>query len=134
MNYLAQRIIAVIFGAIGVWSLITGVSSIISSLIRGASWTSAFFASGTALFFGAVFFFVGASGYRRFSRFATLTYEWYAHQYPDSITNNGVRCFACKSAHIRVRGLMNHSYTREHFCAQCGATLYYSPESAGHSR
>ncbi len=34
----------------------------------------------------------------------------------------------CNNERIHVRALMNRTFHREHFCTQCGKTLYYSPE------
>ncbi len=28
------------------------------------------------------------------------------------------------------KDVKNHTYHREHFCTQCGKTLYYSPEQS----
>jgi predicted SprT family Zn-dependent metalloprotease len=56
-------------------------------------------------------------------------YQWFATEHPDSVSEHGVRCTQCKSSRIHVRSVMNQSYMREHFCARCGTTLYYSEES-----
>ena len=55
-------------------------------------------------------------------------YTWYRNQYPEAMRNGRIVCRQCQSRAIRVRGLMNRTYMREHFCGECGATLYYSPE------
>lgn len=132
MNYLAQRIIMLIFCAVGALSLMVGVISLAVPLIRGTSFIPVLDSSILALLFGTIFFFVGVSRYRKFTRFAKQTYDWYKQQYPELLTDQGARCYSCKSSSVRVRGLMNHTYTREHFCARCGATLYYSPENTSH--
>lgn len=71
---------------------------------------------------------VGVYMWRRAHRFQTQTFGWYRAQHPNLVSHNSVRCSECNGSHIRVRGLMQHSYTREHFCAHCGTTLYYSAE------
>jgi len=71
---------------------------------------------------------VGIYMWRRAHRFQTKNFVWYRAQFPHLVSHNSVRCKECNGSHIRVRGLMQHSYTREHFCAHCGTTLYYSPE------
>lgn len=55
-------------------------------------------------------------------------YWWYRRAYPRFAFDGGVACCACGGARIHARALMQRSYLREHFCAQCGATLYYSRE------
>lgn len=83
-------------------------------------------------FLGAVFAVVGPatifSRLRTISKYQNQNYAWYKKQHPDCIKGNRVYCCSCQSDQISVRGLMQQSYTREHFCRQCGTTLYYSPE------
>lgn len=55
-------------------------------------------------------------------------YAWYKAQHPDCCASNRVQCHECKSDRISVQRLMNRTYYRAHVCAQCGTTLYYSPE------
>lgn len=55
-------------------------------------------------------------------------YAWYAQQHPDCVIGDSVKCRSCGSRKIHTRNLMNHSYTRVHFCSKCGTNLYYSPE------
>jgi len=67
--------------------------------------------------------------YQRLRRFEAQSFAWYKTTYADRCAPNGrVSCKDCGSHQIRVRGLMQHTYTREHFCGRCGTTLYYSPE------
>lgn len=57
-------------------------------------------------------------------------YDWYRTEHPDLVTRDGsVKCATCGGARVHVRGLMQKTFMREHFCTQCGATLYYSPEA-----
>ncbi len=60
---------------------------------------------------------------------AAQNYAWYRGEHPELVTQGGVKCARCGGTRIHVRGLMRHSYFREHFCTQCGAALYYSAEA-----
>lgn len=62
------------------------------------------------------------------AEYARKNYEWYKSTHPQLVKNNRVSCFRCNHNRIHVRGLMQRTYVREHFCVQCGETLYYSPE------
>ena len=55
-------------------------------------------------------------------------YAWYAKTYPECVVGDGVKCHSCGSHKVHTRNMMNHSYTRVHFCSKCGTNLYYSPE------
>jgi len=56
-------------------------------------------------------------------------YEWYKKTYPQHVAPDGrIKCFNCGSTRIHAHKRMNHSYVRDHFCTQCGTTLYHSPE------
>lgn len=66
--------------------------------------------------------------YRRWSKIRGKDYEWYAATYPDHCKNGEVTCLKCGRRSVRVRGLGQHAYTREHLCGNCGQTLFYSPE------
>jgi hypothetical protein len=65
---------------------------------------------------------------KQLSLFEKMSYKWYTDTYPEHVKGNRVSCFACGNARIQVRALMNQTYHRAHICAQCGETLYYSPE------
>lgn len=61
--------------------------------------------------------------------FGRYTYAWYRKTFPaNSRTEGGVSCRHCGGTHITVRNLMQRTFTRAHVCAQCGASLYFSPE------
>lgn len=77
---------------------------------------------------GTVFFVVGFLSLRNFLKFTKMTYDWYRSEYPSNVNGNKVSCYSCGNNRIHVRALMNRTYYREHFCTQCGKTLYYSPE------
>lgn len=64
-------------------------------------------------------------------RMAAQNYDWYRTEHPEQVTKAGVKCFKCGGGRIHVRGLMQRTYMREHFCTQCGTALYYSPEARG---
>lgn len=55
-------------------------------------------------------------------------FDKYKVDHPDCISGGKVKCYTCGSQRVHARGLMNRTFTREHFCTQCGTTLYYSPE------
>lgn len=90
------------------------------------------FKMGQDTFMGAAFLVMGTyvmlTGVRRINRFQKKTYLWYKATYPLNVDGNRVTCFSCGSGRINVRSLMNHTYHRDHFCTQCGTSLYFSPE------
>ncbi len=56
-------------------------------------------------------------------------YAWYVSTYPQCVTRSGLSCHACGGRRIHTQRLMQRTFLRAHFCAQCGDTLYYSPEA-----
>lgn len=86
------------------------------------------------LVWGGMFFFIPlfimVTRFRQLSRFQKMTYHWYRQTHPEHAKDQGVSCFACGHHRVQVRALLNRTYHREHFCAQCGKTLYYSPEQS----
>ena len=85
-----------------------------------------------SLLFGGIFLMVGSiimvSRLRQIHKFQTRTYAWYKSTYANNGQENKLSCFACGNKKIHVRSLYQRTYHREHFCTQCGKTLYYSPE------
>lgn len=83
---------------------------------------------------GIMFFFVGLfimiTNLKQLSRFQRKTYEWYKKEHHQHFQGNNVSCYACGSPRINARALMNRTFHREHFCTQCGKTLYYSREQS----
>jgi|GEM_PF-1618146 hypothetical protein len=71
---------------------------------------------------GSVFWW----NYRRFKRMRAQSFDWYAQTYPQHIQDGQARCRECKNSRIHTRKVDNYSL-REHFCPNCGVTLYYSP-------
>jgi predicted RNA-binding Zn-ribbon protein involved in translation (DUF1610 family) len=126
MNYSARKVYIVAFSSI--FMLIGGVA-IVSGLAAGIKEGGLF-----ALAFGGVFFFAGFAIMRQnlaqLSKFEKKTYEWYKSTHPEHVSGNKISCLACGNTRIHVRALMNRSFHREHFCPQCGKTLYYSPEQS----
>lgn len=64
----------------------------------------------------------------KMKRLLERNFRWYCRQYPNAIKGKIVLCNSCGSESIRVRGLMQRTYMREHFCGICGQVLYFSPE------
>jgi len=96
-------------------------------------------ARGVGLFFGLFFSGIAYAAIRsvrtdakfqiaRFTAFEEKTFDWYRNQYPKNVQPDGVTCWNCGSRNIKVRGLQDRTYHREHACGRCGQTLYYSPE------
>lgn len=111
------------------------IGSIVATLfflIGLALFISGIKGDGHSLFMGAIFLLVSSvtlfTLISRHKKFSIKTYHWYRKAYPDNVRSNKVSCFKCGSDRIHVRGLMNHTYHREHLCYQCGTALYYSPE------
>ena len=57
------------------------------------------------------------------------SFAWYRATFPKHAHEHGhVSCRHCGSHKVRVTNLMNKTFMRVHACAQCGETLYFSPE------
>ena len=89
------------------------------------------------LIFILIFVFVFSSGIygiysykKRQAHFRKMNYEKYITENPQCLINGRISCRHCGGTQIQVRNLMNRTFFREHLCAQCGKTLYYSPESS----
>ncbi len=65
---------------------------------------------------------------RRWSHMNAKNYDWYRQSYPNACRSDHVVCHKCQSHRIQAKNVMQQMYMREHFCGQCGETLYYSPE------
>src|SRR6476469_9122474 len=85
---------------------------------------------GLALNSPAVGLFMAAIGavhflyrYPQLVRFRTMTFEAYRRDHPENARGGRVSCFHCGGKRVQVRGLLNHTYHREHLCVQCGETL-----------
>ena len=123
MNYTISKIFIIVFCSI---FMLIGGGAILSALLAGGDLF--------LLAWGAMFFFIPLTimigRLKQLSTFEKMTYEWYKSEHPDHVEGNKISCFSCGNARINVRALMNRTFHREHFCTQCGKTLYYSPEQS----
>lgn len=121
MKYTIKKLFIIIFCSV---FMLIGANSMFSVYSSGGA--------GPAYIFGGMFFFVGlfimVFSVRQLSKFQNMTYEWYKTTNPGNVKGNSVTCDSCGNSKILVRNLMNKTFHRAHFCAQCGKTLYYSPE------
>ncbi len=61
----------------------------------------------------------------RLSKYQRRTYQWYRSSYPE--TQKNLTCYSCGDARIITRPAASAiSRHTEHFCPQCGATLFFS--------
>ena len=102
----------------------------------------AFFVAGLGILIAAIstrqIFFIlfggiwTAAGFYQFSRIRKLQrkdFRWYQDKHQDAVSERGkVSCYSCGNRSVRVRNLLQHTYTREHFCGECGTTLFFSKE------
>lgn len=81
-----------------------------------------------------IIFLIGSAIYKHFKRLDDLAfykarnYSWYKFTYPDCVNGNKVMCKTCGNSIVHTKSLMHQTYTRIHFCAQCGENLFYSQE------
>lgn len=120
MKYAGQKINAIFLGSI---FAIGGTVGVIHVLLNEPITTLLM-----PLPFALVGFYVLIFGLKRIAKFEKMSYEWYLSENPKDSKTKKLACNSCGSNRINVRALMQHTYTREHFCAECGKTLYYSPE------
>ncbi|KVD08047.1 hypothetical protein WI80_14655 [Burkholderia ubonensis] len=80
------------------------------------------------LFFIGFFALIVYLNWRRVERMRAKNYQWYRATYPDAMRGNRVACYSCGNDRVHVRNVMQRTFMREHFCSQCGESLYYSPE------
>lgn len=123
MKYTFQKIFIGVFCSTFV---MIGGPSLINAIQHGGN----FF----GLVWGGMFVFIPIGiaifWFKQLSRFQKMTYHWYKNAHAEHVNGNKVSCFECGNEHIHVRALMNRTFHREHFCTQCGKTLYYSPEQS----
>ena len=123
MRYTLQKIVAVFTG--GIFMALGGGLAAYNFIIQYDLLMIAL---------GSAFFLVGLLAtifkVRQLSRFQKMNYSWYKQTYPEQVAGHQVSCFVCGNNRIQVRALLQQTYHREHFCPQCGKTLYYSPEQA----
>lgn len=65
---------------------------------------------------------------KQLNTFESMTYDWYKSTNPSCVGSGFVSCNSCGNKRINTRTLMNKTFHREHFCVQCGKSLYYSSE------
>lgn len=126
MNYKRSRIFIIIFSSI---FMSIGVIAILFGLLSGLSGIGLFFLIWGSFSF-LIPFLVMKNRLKQLSKFEKNTYVWYKETYPNNVQNNIISCFICQNNRIHVRPLMNRTFHREHFCTQCGKTLYYSHEQS----
>lgn len=132
-RYLRMRALAVAGGVIG-----AAVSAFIVGLLAptlSGEWLSS--GSVAASFTWVAVTLAGPVGIgfwtqhalRQITALETRTVAWYRDTYPNARgANNRLACHACGGAKLHVRRVRQHVDHREHFCADCGKTLFYSPE------
>lgn len=134
MKHLIKRFFAATF-SIG-FGAIFGIASLIATsfLLEVKGWVQFGVALVASLLMGSLMWRANFARIRLMERIENLTYDVYIRNNPHQHRHGSVTCNRCGSHKISARGLMQHTYHREHFCTQCGTTLYYSPEGATHKR
>lgn len=124
MRYTFQKI-GLVIGVLFFWTVFTGVLMVVvlNDLQGGKVLIAPSVTATLALL-------VLITSWRRITRYQTQTYDWYIQAHPNAYKNSRVFCNYCNSGKIHTKNLFNRTFTREHFCGQCGKTLYYSPESS----
>jgi hypothetical protein len=129
VNYKIQRLGVMVIGTIVVTIGAGALLSALPTALRGRNddWPIVIF----GVFFGGIGFLSTRRQMSRLSaleRKAGMTFKWFNDTYPQSVSGDRISCISCGGTRIHVRGLMQRSYLREHFCTRCGTALYYSPE------
>jgi predicted SprT family Zn-dependent metalloprotease len=86
------------------------------------------FALAIPLFIVVVAVVIVTANVKRMKRMRAKNYQWYRATYPAAVKGTRVACHSCGHDRIQVRNVMQRTFMREHFCGQCGESLYYSPE------
>lgn len=63
---------------------------------------------------------------KQLSRIEVRTYEWYKTKYPKNVEEGFVTCFTCENNLIESRPFTDGFFQYEHYCTECGKTLFYS--------
>ncbi len=121
MNYKTSKISIIVFCSL---FMLIGCGAIIISIalgfnLLGLAWGGMFV---------AIPFLIMKSRLSQLSMFEKMTYERYRELYPNNFRENRVSCYSCGNSRVNVRALLNRTYHREHFCSQCGKTLFFSQE------
>lgn len=129
MSYTLARILVIGFSSLLMLPS-AGVMLLVLFTGFGGGGTAAF-GWATAIFVFSLIFMYGAlASIKQRALFKTKTFAWYKVEHADHVKKGSISCFSCGGTRVHVRALMNHTYHREHFCTQCGKTLYYSPEQS----
>jgi hypothetical protein len=120
VKYIFQKIFVVAFCSIFV---VIGLPSLLRGLQNGNLFNLAWGGMFVLIPVAIAFYWL-----KQLGRFQKMTYEWYKTAHPEQVQGNRISCLVCGNDRIHVRALMNRTFHREHFCTQCGKTLYYSPE------
>lgn len=106
-----------------------GLAGVLIVVVSGAYVLYGNIAGLFGVVFGAIWTVAGGGTYLRIRKYEERNFTWFRQTYPDSCGAKGqISCISCQGKRISIRGLKQHTYTREHFCGTCGLTLYYSPE------
>lgn len=63
---------------------------------------------------------------KQLSKSEMRTYEWYKAKYPKNVQEDIITCFTCENNLIESRPLLDNIFQYEHYCTECGKTLFYS--------
>ena len=81
-----------------------------------------------------ILFLIGKALYNYYMKLDDLefyrarNYSWYKVTHPDCTNGNKILCKTCKNIIIHTKSLGFETFTRIHYCAQCGENLFYSQE------
>lgn len=121
MNYKASKFSIIVSCSL---FMLIGCGAIIISIVSGFNLFGLFWGS----MFVAIPFLIMKSRISQLSMFEKMTYERYRELHPNNVRDNRVSCYSCGNSRINVRSLLNRTYHREHFCSQCGKSLFFSKE------
>lgn len=76
----------------------------------------------------ALFCWPFVTAYRRKTRMCQMNIDWYLEKVFTETGRRSLICLSCGGSRINPERVMQGMYMRRHYCARCGATLYYSPE------
>jgi hypothetical protein len=88
---------------------------------------SLFFLVFSFLFIFAIFRVV--KGYGSLLQLRAKNVDWYRSAHPTAIKDNQLICVGCGSSRRHAQPLTQMPMVREHFCADCGKSLFYSEET-----
>lgn len=118
MNYFA-------FVILGALSLLASISTAAAAL---AMEKSTFLFNGACTLVLLFFFYPHLSRFLYLRRLRARNFDWYRSSYPEHFVRGNVQCSHCNSARVHNRPVQYARFMREHYCGQCGTTLYYSEQ------